>query len=74
MLELARIIALLSSLLLVASIIIWASVLRGPLMQRLDGKRLSNSRPTELASKLLVFAFGIGGVAAFLAIAGWISQ
>lgn len=72
--EIARMLAILSSLLLGASVIIWVNVLRGPLLQRLDGKRPSNARPAELASGLLVFAFGIAAIAAILAIVGWIYQ
>jgi hypothetical protein len=48
-------------------------LLRGPLLQRLDGQRASNAAPAPLAMKLLMAAFGVSAVAAVLAIVGWIS-
>ena len=70
--EVAQTLALIAVLLLVASIGIWATILRGPLLQRLDGRRASNAGPSELASQVLVAAFGVSAVSAVLAIAGWI--
>jgi len=67
MLEAARSLALLSALLLAASVTVWG-ILRGPLLQRLDGSRASNDGPAELAMKTLVLAFALGSVAAVLAI------
>jgi hypothetical protein len=71
--EAARNLALLSAVLLIASVAIWTSFLRGPLLQRLDGLRASNEAPAELAIQALVLAFGLSAVAAVLAIVGWIS-
>jgi hypothetical protein len=73
MLELARPLAFASALLMVISFVIWVSLLRGPLLQRLDGQRASNAAPAALAIKLLMLAFGVSAVAAILAIVGWIS-
>jgi hypothetical protein len=73
MLELARTLAFASALLMVISFVIWVSLLRGPLLQRLDGQRASNAAPAALAVKLLLLAFGVSAVAAILAIVGWIS-
>jgi hypothetical protein len=70
--EAAQIIALCAALLLVASLFIWSNVLRGPLLQRLDGKRASNAGPAELASKVLVVAFGLSVLAAIVGLGGWI--
>ena len=70
--EVARALAFLSALLIVISFAIWANLLRGPLLQRLDGVRAANSAPAALAIKLLVAAFGISVVAAALAVGGWI--
>jgi hypothetical protein len=42
------------------------------LLQRLNGRRTSNVRPTELVSEVLVLALGLSAVAAGLAIVGWI--
>lgn len=72
MLEAARTLALLSALLLAASATIWSKMLRGPLLQRLDGSRASNDSPAELAMKMLVLAFGLSSVAAVLATVAWI--
>jgi hypothetical protein len=67
-LEAARTLALFSALLLVVSATIWGKILRGPLLQRLDGSRASNDGPAELAMKTLVLAFALSSVAAVLAI------
>jgi hypothetical protein len=73
MLEAARIIGFFSALLLVASVVIWAKRLRGPLLQRLDGRIASNGHPAQIACRLLVAAVGLSALAALLAIAGWFS-
>ena len=72
MIGVAGILALCSALLLVASVAIWARMLRGPLMQRLDGARQSNAGPAEVAAQVLVFAFLTSALAAILAVVGWI--
>ena len=51
----------------------WAKLLRGPAIQRLD-RRLALNPDAEPASKLLVVALGLGGMAAVLAIAGWFGR
>lgn len=71
--EVARILAFASALLMVVSFAIWTSLLRGPLLQRLDGGRVSNAAPAAIAIELLVAAFLVSAVAAALAILGWIS-
>ena len=71
--ETARIIAFSSAAFLLASIAIWAKMLRGPLLQRLDGRRASNAAAAQLASQVLMVAFGLSALAAFLAVAGWIA-
>lgn len=71
--EAARNIALFSALLMLISLGIWMMWLRGPLLQRLDGLRASNTRPAALAIQLLLLAFGLSAVAAVLAIVGRIS-
>ena len=72
MTEVARILPSCRAL-IVTSFAIWAKWLRGPLLQRLDGKRASNAEPAALALKVLMAAFGVSAVAAVLAIGGWIS-
>jgi len=71
--EAARTRALFSALLLLASGAIWAALLRGPLLQRLDGGRASNNRPAQLAIQMLVLALALSAVAAVVGVAGWIS-
>ena len=73
MAEVARALGFLSALLMVTSLAIWANWLRGPLLQRLDGRRASNARPAKFAIQLLMVAFAVSAVAAVLAVAGWIS-
>ena len=68
----AQIFGLFSALLLAASIAIWAGLLRGPLLQRLDGSRASNARPAELAARALALALAVSALAAVLAIVGWL--
>jgi hypothetical protein len=70
--EAAQMLALFSALSLFASVAIWATLLRGPLLQRLDGKRVSNAGPAALAIQLLMLAVGVSAVAAVLAVVGWI--
>jgi hypothetical protein len=73
MTEAARILALLSALSLVGSVLIWATLLRGPLLQRLDGRRVSNAGAAKFAMNGLASAFGLSAAAAVLGIAGWLS-
>jgi hypothetical protein len=72
MLVVAQMLAFSSAILLVTSIAIWAGLLRGPLLQRLDGSRAVNVRPAELAVKALALAVGVSALAALLAIVGWV--
>jgi hypothetical protein len=71
--EVARILGFGSALLMGISFAIWASWLRGPLLQRLGGVRASNAAPAAVAIKLLMASFVVSAVAAALAILGWIS-
>ena len=74
MIDAARTLAVLSALLMGASIAIWTNWLRGPLLQRLDGQKASNVAPAGIAVKLLIVAFGFSALAAAFAIIGWISH
>lgn len=71
--DLARTLAVLSAVLIAISVAIWAKSLRGPLLQRLDGKRASNAEPAAFAIKLLMAGFGVSVVAVIVAIGGFIS-
>jgi hypothetical protein len=68
--ELAQILAFVSAALMAVSFAIWSNWLRGPMLQRLDGRRASNTSPGSLALKLLMVAFGVGVIAAALALLG----
>lgn len=68
MIEVAQSLAILSAFLTVISFVIWSNWLRGPMLQRLDGRRASNAAPAAFAVKLLLAAFSLGVVAAVLAI------
>jgi len=71
--EVARILAFVSAFLMVMSFAIWVNWLRGPLLQRLDGLRVSNAGPAGFSIRLLMLAFVLSALAAALAIVGWIS-
>ena len=73
MFEAAQFLALCALVLLIASLAIWAGLLRGPLRQRLDGWRASNVEPAQLAMRALVMASGLSVAAVMMVIAGWIS-
>lgn len=73
MTEAAHILALFSMLFLVVSVAIWAGLLGGPLLQRLDGRKESNAGPAKVGLQALVLAFVSSTVAAVLAIIGWIA-
>jgi hypothetical protein len=70
--EAASTIGLFSALFLLASGAIWVGLLRGPLMQRLDGSRASNRRPAQFAIWVLILSLGLSAVAAVVAVGGWI--
>jgi hypothetical protein len=72
-LETAQVVGWFSALVLLIAAAAWVKLLRGPAIERLDG-RLALNRNAEPASKLLVVALGLGGVAAVLAIAGWFAR
>ena len=74
MLEAAHILALFSVVLLVIAVATWGEMLRGPLLQRLDGARASNAGPAKVAIRVLLLALSLSAIAAALAIAGWISS
>lgn len=71
--EIANTLAFVSAFLMAISFAIWANLLRGPVMQRLDGQRASNAGPATLAIGLLMAALVVSAAAAALAISGWIS-
>jgi|SoiMethySBSTD1v2_1073268.scaffolds.fasta_scaffold621420_2 uncharacterized protein (DUF697 family) len=70
--EAAQILGLFSAAMLIVAVLTWVRLGRESALLRLDGRSISNSRQAELASQLLVLAFGLSAVAALLAIAGWV--
>jgi hypothetical protein len=58
-----------SAALLAIAGVVWATQLRGPWLQRLDGVQEANARPTDLCIQVLILAFALSAVAATLAIA-----
>ena len=73
MLEAGRILGGFSAVLLLAAIAAWLKLFRGPRLQTLDGRTASSSKG-EFASQLLMLAAAFCGVAALLAVAGWLAQ
>jgi hypothetical protein len=74
MIEAARILGSVAAVVLIVAVAAWLKLLRGPELQRLDGKIEPTSRPIEIASRLLVLAAGLSAVSAFLACVGWIAR
>jgi len=72
MVEASNVLGVLAAVLLLGAVIAWVKLIRGPLMQRTDGRTGIDSTQGELASELLFWAAGLSSAAAFLAIAGWI--
>ena len=72
MVEVANIIGGLAAVLLLVAVIAWVKLLRGPLLQRTDGRTGRDSAQIDFASQLLVWAAGLSIAAVLLAVAGWI--
>jgi len=72
MVEAGNVLGVLSAVLLLMAVIAWVKLVRGPLLQRKDGRTEMDSAQGELASELLFWAAGLSSAAALLAIAGWI--
>lgn len=72
MVEASNILGVLAAVLLLGAVLAWVKLIRGPLMHRTGGSTGMEATQGELASELLFWAAGLSGVAALLAIAGWI--
>ena len=72
MVEAGNVLGVLSAVLLLMAVIAWVKLVRGPLLQRKDGRTEMDSAQGKLASELLFWAAGLSSAAALLAIAGWI--
>ena len=72
MLEVARAVGFFAAILLLVAVAAWIKLFRGPELRRLDGPA-AKAGNAEIASQLLVLSAALSGVAAALAVAGWIS-
>jgi len=72
MVEAGNVLGVLAAVLLLMAVIAWVKLVRGPLMQRMDGHTSKDPSQGEFASELLLWAAGLSSAAMFLAIAGWI--
>jgi hypothetical protein len=71
MLETSNMLGWLAAALLFAAVAAWLKLRRRPLLQRLNGRATLKTEQIENASRLLVIALAVSGVAAIGAIAGW---
>jgi hypothetical protein len=72
MVEAGNVLGVLAAVLLLMAVIAWVKLIRGPLMQRMDGHTSMDPSQGEFASELLFWASGLSSAAMFLAVAGWI--
>jgi hypothetical protein len=70
MLETSGLLGWLSAALLFAAGAAWLKLGRGPILQRLNGRRPVETGQVENASRLLMVAVGLSAVAAVLALVG----
>jgi len=72
MIEAGNVLGVLAAVLLLMAVIAWIKLIRGPLLQRMDGRTGMDAVQGEFASELLLWAAGLSSAAMFLAVAGWI--
>jgi hypothetical protein len=72
MVEASNVLGVLAAVLLLMAVGAWVKLIRGPLVQRTDGRTGMDSDQGEFASELLFWAAGLSTAAALLAITGWI--
>ena len=72
MVEAGNVLGVLAAVLLLMAVIAWVKLVRGPLLQRMDGHTSMDPSQVEFASELLFWAAGLSSAAMFLAVAGWI--
>jgi len=71
MLEVARLLASVSVLLLIGALIVWMNLRGRAQFQRLNASAAANVGNPQIAAVLLLAAVGVSAAAAILAIAGW---
>jgi Na+/H+-translocating membrane pyrophosphatase len=72
MIEAGNVLGVLAAALLLMAVVAWVKLIRGPLMQRIDGRTGMEPAQGEFASELLLWAAGLSTAAMFLAVGGWI--
>jgi len=72
MVEAGNVLGVLAAVLLLMAVIAWVKLIRGPLLQRTDGRTGMDPEQGEFASELLLWAATLSTAAMFLAVAGWI--
>jgi Na+/H+-translocating membrane pyrophosphatase len=72
MVEAGNVLGVLAAALLLMAVVAWVKLIRGPLMQRIDGRTGMEPAQGEFASELLLWAAGLSTAAMFLAVGGWI--
>jgi len=72
MVEAGNVLGVLAAVLLLMAVVAWVKLIRGPLMQRIDGRTGMEPTQGEFASELLLWAAGLSTAAIFLAVSGWI--
>jgi hypothetical protein len=72
MLEFGQILGFFSALVLAAALVAFVKLGWNPVLGPVHGRSGDKSERAELASRLMVFAFGVSVIAAVLAVAGWI--
>ena len=73
MFETAHILAGVSVILLIVSLAVWANPLNRLQFRRLNGSAAANVGNPQVAAVMLLVSVGVSGVAATLAIAGWLA-
>lgn len=71
MLESAQSLGWFAGILLIVAVIAWVKLFRGPKLQAVGDRGAASVSKVEIASQLLVLAAGLSGIAAILAVAGW---
>jgi len=72
MVEAGNVLGVLAAVLLLMAVVAWVKLIRGPLMQRIDGRTGTDLAQGEFAFELLLWAAGLSTAAMFLAVSGWI--
>jgi len=72
MLEFGQILGLFSVVVLAAALVAFVKLGWNPVLLPIHGRSGGKSEQAELASQLMVLAFGVSVIAAVLAVAGWI--